>query len=158
MVGAGIVCENGLRATRWGDDNHCGAATFPRPGAQILASIPGAMPTSEWEEETYVASSLKGKRLLGVGPNITIARKVGPQVVQRLPCKHNGAILWAVQERPVHRLSFADYLGRGEEVFDDGFGRHHMHQRVAIARHEMHMGQLLIVTNPWSANDSRDHD
>lgn len=69
-----------------------------------------------------IATHIVGIGLFGIGPDVAVAGEVGPQVIEGLPGQHDGAILGAVEEGPVHGLGLADDLGGGQQVFDDGLG------------------------------------
>ena len=91
---------------------------------------------------TYVSASLECKGLLHIRPDVAIAGEVRPQMIQWLPCEHHSSIGRPIEKGPVHRLQFANDLGRGYEIFHNRFRRQHVHRRISIARHQVHVRQL----------------
>lgn len=63
-------------------------------------------------------------------------------MVERLPGQHDGAILGAIEEGPVHGLRLAHDLLGGQEVFDDGIGWEHVDQRIAMTGDQVHVREL----------------
>lgn len=92
-------------------------------------------------ERAYISASFKGEDLLLVRPEISVASKVISEMVQWLPSEHDCAIGGAVEEGPVHWLALAN-PGGASQVFNGSLCWHHVHARVSIARHQMHVRQL----------------
>lgn len=134
QVGDGIFGDNGWPWTRWEGDNRCGVGTFRRPEGQR------GFAKSQWR--TYITTSFESESLFDIGPDIAITGEVGPEMIEGLPGEHHGSILGTIEKGPVHGLSFAHDLLGGQEILDDGIGRHHMHKRVAMTGDQVHMGEL----------------
>lgn len=90
---------------------------------------------------SYIASGLKSKGLLDIGPDITVACKVVTQLRHGLPCEDDCAIGRTVQHGPVHGLRLA-HPGRTGEILHRRLGGHHMDVGIAIARDEVEVGEL----------------
>ena len=89
----------------------------------------------------YISSGFKGEGLLDVSPNVPVACEVVTKMIEWLPRQHHGTVLGPIKESPLHRLRLTGPR-RTQKVFQRRFGRHHVHVWIAIARYQVHMGQL----------------
>lgn len=77
--------------------------------------------------------------MFGIGPHITIACKVGAQVVKRLPSKEDGAIGRRLEELPDHRLQVVHNFRSFCEIADNSIQGHLVQSRISMLGYKVHM-------------------
>lgn len=94
----------------------------------------------------YVALGLGAECLLDIRPDVTVARELCAELIQRLPNKHDRPICRRIEKHPVHCGQFPGDFRSLQEIFDDGFEADLGEDRISVCRDQMDMWQLGTIS------------